>query len=53
MIRLGIVGGRNYTDYESFKIHLCKTLKNWNLTIANVETVVSGGAKGADSLAER
>ena len=53
MINLGIVGSRNYVDYESFKAHIVETLNKWDITPTNIESVVSGGARGADSLAER
>ena len=52
MFKLGIVGGRNYTDYESFKTHIDDALEKWNISINDIEFVVSGGARGADSLAE-
>lgn len=49
-IKLGIVGVRTYTNYEEFKTLLEKELDDLNL---NPEVIISGGAKGADSLAER
>jgi hypothetical protein len=52
-MHLGIVGSRNYVDYEAFKTHIEETLKKWNVNVTNISSVVSGGAKGADSLAER
>lgn len=44
MIKLAIVGSRSFNDYEK----MCKTLDRLKFHV-----VVSGGAGGADSLAER
>lgn len=44
MINLGIVGSRTFTDYELLKQHIDP---------ANIAAIVSGGAIGADTLAER
>ena len=47
--RLGIVGSRYYTDYDEFA-----TLVNQIIEMYNFPTrVVSGGAKGADTLAKK
>lgn len=53
MIRLGIVGSRNFEDYELFKRAVLKTLSMWNINISNISYIISGGAKGTDTLAER
>lgn len=45
-MKLGIVGSRDFNDYEFLKKSL-ESVKN------KVTLVVSGGAKGADSLGER
>lgn len=47
-MNLGIVGSRTFNDYEKF-------LDAVNLLgeATNIDKIVSGGAKGADSLAER
>lgn len=52
-MKLAIVGSRNYEDYTEFKNVIAKTLKKWNVTIADIEKIISGGAKGADSLADK
>jgi len=52
-MNLGIVGSRNFTDYESFKNAIFKVLQGWNIELKDVENIVSGGAKGADTLAEK
>jgi cobalamin biosynthesis protein CbiG len=52
MIKLGIVGSRDYTDYLSFKTHVECTLEKWNISIKDIDYIVSGGARGADHLAE-
>ena len=45
MNKYAIVGGRDFNDYQS--------LKNVMAVQEGVNLIVSGGAKGADSLAER
>ena len=45
---LGIVGSRNFTDYDMFCRHVDEFVKNNHVT-----SIVSGGARGADSMAER
>ena len=52
MIKLAIVGSRDFTDYERFKEAVLQTLLNWNVNKTDIEYIVSGGAKGADTLAE-
>ena len=53
MIRLGIVGYRNFTDYVSLKAAVLKVLQEWNIELTNVKYIVSGGAIGTDILAEK
>lgn len=50
-INLAIVGYRNYNDYDS----LCKYIKEWKLDnkIDNIDTIISGGCVGVDTLAEK
>jgi predicted Rossmann fold nucleotide-binding protein DprA/Smf involved in DNA uptake len=43
-VKVGVVGSRNFDDYE----RMSQVLSDYDIT-----TIVSGGAKGADSLAER
>jgi hypothetical protein len=45
-MKLAVVGSRTFNDYEL----LCATL---NPHLGKIQVIVSGGAKGADSLAER
>lgn len=47
-MKLGIVGSRNYSDYDNFKKAVLKIVD-----IKNVECIVSGGAQGVDTLAEK
>ncbi len=47
-IRLAIVGGREFSDYELLKSSLKQLQKD-----RTVIQVVSGGARGADTLGER
>lgn len=44
MIKLAIVGSRSFNDYEMLKKHVDPT---------NIVAIVSGGARGADTLAEQ
>ena len=49
-MNLAIVGSREYTNYEEFKSLLEKSLIG---NISKVKLVVTGGAKGVDSMAEK
>jgi hypothetical protein len=46
-MKLGIVGSRNFHDYELFKKAVLKIVD-----LREVKFIVSGGAPGADTLAE-
>lgn len=48
-IRLAIIGYREFADYEYAK----KCIKSWQRENGKIDLIVSGGARGADSLAER
>ena len=45
---LGICGSRDFTDYKYFKENVDKFVKEHKIT-----KIISGGCKGADSLAKR
>ena len=47
-MRLAVVGSRNFTDYNTAKVILDELQKDVGFT-----RIVSGGANGADSLAEK
>jgi RNAse (barnase) inhibitor barstar len=47
-MRVAIVGSRSFTDYEKFKTLLFNAYD-----IKDISEIVSGGAKGTDSLAEK
>lgn len=47
--RLAIVGSRNFENYS----HLKEVMTDFNSQYGFPSTIVSGGAKGADKLAER
>ena len=47
-MKIGIVGTRSFDDYN-----LLKTTLYQNINIPDIEYIISGGAKGADSLAEQ
>lgn len=47
-MKIAIVGSRSFSDYSALSQYIKETID-----ITEVEAVVSGGANGADSLAER
>ena len=49
-MKLAIVGSRNFNDYKKFKKHILEVVCLWELDLSDL-TIISGGAKGADSLA--
>lgn len=52
MKRVALVGSRDFVDYDNFKQKVDSTLESWGITPKEV-VVVSGGAKGTDTLAEK
>lgn len=46
---VGIVGSRNYNDYDAFE----KIILSWMEKNGPIDSIISGGASGVDSLAER
>jgi len=48
--KCGIVGYRNFDDYLLFNQHIAKLMNDHDFTISHI---ISGGANGADALAER
>lgn len=55
MYHIGVVGGRDYSDYNQLKQVLndrIEIIKGENIIDLEI-IIVSGGAKGADSLAEK
>lgn len=49
-MNLGIVGSRTFSDYEL----MCKQLEKIKARLGiDIDTIISGGAKGADSLGAR
>lgn len=50
-VALAIVGSRNYNEYDNFCVHL----NHWIKTHPGfkINSIVSGGAKGVDSLAHK
>ena len=49
-VKCGIVGYRNFNDYSLFKKEIKKIKKQYNYKFTHI---ISGGASGADSLAEK
>ena len=47
-MKLAIVGSRTFTDYEVFQTILLE-----HYQISEIETIISGGATGSDTLAEK
>ncbi len=47
-MKLAIIGSRNFNDYKSFENYINQIRQTYT-----IECIVSGGAKGADALAER
>ena len=53
-MKLALIGSRDFTDYESFKLAVLKVLsEDFKIMVGEISHIVSGGAKGADKLAER
>lgn len=48
-VKLAIVGARTFTDYDK----MCQIIDQWIKDNGTPDQIISGGAKGADSLAER
>ena len=46
-MKLAIVGSRTFVDYDFFKVHVDEVF-----SLENITFIVSGGAKGADTMAE-
>lgn len=49
MKRLAVIGSRGFDDYE----FLCKELHEYDKSYGPITEIITGGAKGADKLAER
>jgi hypothetical protein len=50
-MKIGIVGSRQYTNYDEFKLKIKEWQKERNHVIDDTCVIVSGGATGADTLA--
>jgi len=57
MVKIAIVGSRNFTNYHLFKQIVLNLLKDFQNDYPNFDyssiTIVSGGAQGADTLAKK
>ena len=47
-MRVAIVGSREFTDFERLELEILK-----RISVEKIEKVISGGAKGADTLASQ
>lgn len=52
-MKLAIVGSRNFHDYDSFLKNVNEVLISWNVSLYHFDEIVSGGASGTDTLAEK
>ena len=52
-MKLAIVGSRNYSNYTQACQQIDIALSQWSKSPSDVTEVVSGGAAGADKMAER
>lgn len=51
-MRVIIAGYRHFNDYQRFQLEIGKVFKEWGINIHTPLTVISGGAEGADFLAQ-
>lgn len=52
-MKLGIVGSRNFHDYDSFIKNVNEILIHWNVNLYYFNEIASGGCEGTDKLAEK
>ena len=52
-MKLAIVGWRKFNDFNIFCRKIEETLHLWNVEPKSIEVIISGGATGTDTLAER
>jgi hypothetical protein len=52
-IHLAIVGSRTFTDKKRFDEWVTDALTGWGATVKDIGNIISGGACGADTLAEQ
>ena len=52
MASVAILGSRNFFDSDFLAIQIRKALKKWKLDLSDIECIVSGGARGVDTMAE-
>lgn len=52
-MNIAIVGSRDLTKYDWFIEKVEETIKKWGIDYTDVNSVVSGGARGTDTLAEK
>jgi hypothetical protein len=52
-MNLAIVGSRDFTDYDWFTQQVEQILNEWDTETESIKCIISGGARGVDSLAKR
>lgn len=52
-VNIAMVGSRNFTNFNLFEQKVDEAFDNWGLKKNNVNRIVSGGARGTDTLAEK
>ena len=52
LMKLAIVGSRDFRNYVLLKKTILETLLKWDTKVEDIECIVSGGARGADMLGE-
>ena len=50
---IGVVGSRDFDDYDFIEWGIKETLLDWNLDLQHFDALVSGGAAGVDTCAEK
>jgi len=52
-MNVAIVGSRNYNNYDEVCMGIIDTLELWKVGINEINTIISGGANGVDTLAKK
>jgi hypothetical protein len=52
-VNIAMIGSREFTNYDLFEKKVQQALQEWGLSNHNINRIVSGGARGADTLADQ